>query len=317
MKAHKRRRRYAWTWARRTTALLFLALILLGSRDWFPWFKGTTTSTRLLGRLPLADPLAAIEVTLASRALHTDLLIGAGLLIAACLVLGPVFCGWVCPLGLVLDLNQTLRRTVRHHVLRRRDHAPVPPLPGYIKVVVLGLVLGFALVARMPAFQVLSPINMIAWAVIGTGSVGLLVVGGIALVEWFVPRLWCRALCPLGALYGLIGRRAWLRVRVNPAEAGRRPCHQCTVHCPMGIRVMEDYALAKRAYIDHPDCNRCGSCVDICPRGVLRLGFKPFEPGAPAGAPFGQPCDACDCPAGQPPPQATPETGQHLPVARG
>ena len=60
----------------------------------------------------------------------------------------------------------------------------------------------------------------------------------------------------------------------DPALAGQYPCRMCTVHCPMGIAVMEDYALVGAPVVDHPDCTRCGSCIDACPRGTLRLGFR-------------------------------------------
>ena len=42
----------------------------------------------------------------------------------------------------------------------------------------------------------------------------------------------------------------------------------------MGIRVTEDYVQAQRDSVDHPDCTRCGACVDACPRPLLTLGFR-------------------------------------------
>ena len=56
-----------WTWMRRSTAAIFLMLLILGCFHWFPWFKGSTTATITLDLMPLADPLAAVEVMLASR----------------------------------------------------------------------------------------------------------------------------------------------------------------------------------------------------------------------------------------------------------
>jgi ferredoxin len=44
---------------------------------------------------------------------------------------------------------------------------------------------------------------------------------------------------------------------------------------------MEEYTLAGKLSIDHPDCTRCGSCIDACPRGVLKLGFTGFPEKAP------------------------------------
>ena len=296
----RRRNRIAkWTWLRRTTACVFLALIVLGCFQWFPWFKGSTTATRLFSLIPLADPLAAIEITFASRQLHPRLLIGAGLLLGFCLLMGPVFCGWVCPLGLLLDLNHALRERVRRLFGERRRPPVSGRIPSSIRFGVLGLVLAISLTTRMPAFQSLSPINIIGWSaleitqaarridavsiasvassywtVLGPAALLLL---AIVLTEFVSPRIWCRGFCPLGACYALVGRFAPLRVRIDPGEAGKTRCEHCERHCPMGIRVMEDYEFAGKDSIDHPDCTRCGACVDSCPRGVLKLGFTPFS----------------------------------------
>ncbi len=93
-------------------------------------------------------------------------------------------------------------------------------------------------------------------------------------LELLAPRFWCRALCPLGALYGYFGRPARLRVRVDREQARRLRCRRCTEACPMGIPVMEGYVLAGATSIGHPDCTRCGACTEVCPTGVLRLGFR-------------------------------------------
>ena len=156
-----------------------------------------------------------------------ELLIGAGLLLAFCAAMGPVFCGWVCPLGLLLDLNHGVRERIRRLFGKRRRPALSRRLPSQIKYGVLGLVLGFSLTGHVPAFQTVSPINIVAWSaqeVIAAGrraqaeSVGgdwweyllslgpaLLLVFGIVVVEYVSPRLWCRCLCPLGAFYSLFG----------------------------------------------------------------------------------------------------------------
>jgi len=101
-----------WALLRRLTAFAFLGLLYVGSLESVSWFRGTTTATRLLEIVPFGDPLAALEVTLATREVAVDLLLGAGVLVVATLLLGPFFCSWVCPLGLVLDLNQAAKNRV-------------------------------------------------------------------------------------------------------------------------------------------------------------------------------------------------------------
>lgn len=264
-----------WTIARRTTAAGFAALLVLGGLHGLSWFRGSLSAASWFGVVPIVDPLAALESSLASRGVVPEVLVGAGFLVVAALVLGPVFCGWVCPLGLALDLNQSLRR----RLLGPRRSANGPRVIRELRWGLLGLVVGLAFAARLPLFQTLSPINLLGWSLVFGAMPALAAVGALAAVEWAAPRLWCRSLCPLGALYGLLGRLAPFRIRIHPDVGRRRPCHLCTISCPMGIRVVEEYTHAGRPSVDDPDCIRCGACVEVCPRGTLKLGFRGFAQG--------------------------------------
>ena len=270
-------------WSHRLTALLFLLLLVAGGRFGLGWIQGSVTATTVLETVPLADPLAALEVTAASWELEPTLLLGALLLALAAVLIGPVFCGWVCPLGLLLDLNAALRRAVLRLVTRKPQRRPFARESSGLKYALLGFVLVFSLVAGFPLFQTISPINALVWAAVFVVSPALLLVAGLVVLEWFAPRFWCRSLCPQGALYSMLGRCGLLRVRINPATAGREPCRQCTINCPMGIRVMEEFSLKQKRSVDHPDCTRCGACVDVCNGGVLSLGFRNIRPGLLTG----------------------------------
>lgn len=265
-----------WTWSRRATAASILLLFVLSGLGLFPWLKGSLTAATWFELVPLADPLAALEVTLATRRLHSELLLGAALLVAFCVLVGPVFCAWLCPLGLLLDLNDASRRLMTRRVFHRHgeEQRPYARSASWPRYVLLGVTLGVALTMGIPVFQTVSPINIVVWSLVFAAGPGLAFVALILVAEQIWPRLWCRTLCPLGALYGLLGRFGALRVRIDLAEAGKSPCQLCSRRCPMGIRVMEDYSLAGTSSVDHPDCTRCGTCVDGCPGGVLFLGFR-------------------------------------------
>jgi ferredoxin-type protein NapH len=254
---------------------VFLLVLILGRFDWFPWVKGSTAATRLFGVLWLADPMAGLEVTLATRHLHEPLLVAAGLLLLFYALLGRVFCGWVCPLGLLLDLNDDLRGWARGWLRRRGIRLPEVQFPLSAKYWLLGLALVLSLIAQLPVFQLISPINILARALIFAPGPGLFLIAGILVLEYASRRAWCRALCPLGAFYSLVGRFGRVQVLVDQEkERAGKACGLCTLHCPMGIRVLEDHILRGKLAIDDPECTRCGSCVDPCPRNSLRLGVK-------------------------------------------
>ncbi len=307
MKAQHRIRR--WTWAHRITALAFFGFLLLGAHGLSHWIRGSITATTVAGIVPFTDPLAALEVMIASGKADTTLVIGAMLLVCFSLVMGPVFCGWFCPLGLLLDLNDGIRKRLARLFERINIRLPDAGPPSGFRLFLLGTVLGISLTAGLPAFQTVSPINILSWAflfypdpalvgeagfwemtvtivqaVAAAGGLMLLLPGVILLIEYFAPRIWCRSFCPAGALYSLIGRFAPFRVQI---VTGDKPCRHCSSRCPMGIDVTEECGLRPgglrpsglrpgetKKSIGHPDCTRCGECIDTCHRGKLSLGFS-------------------------------------------
>jgi ferredoxin len=86
-------------------------------------------------------------------------------------------------------------------------------------------------------------------------------------LSWVERRLWCRHLCPLGALLGLIGRGA-LYGRIVDSEKCTS-CGACERACPM------DAIRDGGTSTDTSRCE-CGlECADACPQNAIRWGFKP------------------------------------------
>ncbi len=259
-----------WTWAHRLTALALLLVFL-----WEPWippllFHGNWNGAVWIGAWTILDPLAGLETIVASRTVSWELAAGMATTVVVALLLGRVFCGWVCPLGLVLELNQTV--LLRVHKTHHRTLNSHRSAPHRIKFYVLAGCLVGSAVATVPLFATWSPINIpFAWR--GEDRLwALMPLALLIVIEWWWPRVFCRSFCPLGAFYSLLGRWSLLRVRITGEE--RLACRHCSRECPMGIAVMEDYVFRGAAAIDDPDCTRCGICTDRCLGHILRLGWS-------------------------------------------
>lgn len=281
-----------WTWTHRLTAAAFLVLLVLGRHSWFPWIKGSLTSTRLFGLVPFVDPLSGLEVMLASRSATLTLLIGVGATILIAALLGRVFCGWLCPLGLLLDLNDDLRERLNSWQSSRKPRLPQFDAPGELKYWLLALSVLLSTVAAIPVFTSLSPVNLVALALVFSPGIELSLIGLLVVLEHFSRRSFCRGVCPLGALHSLLGRYGLLRIRFRRRSACPRRCRRCSLSCPMGIRVLEDHLLAGKPAVDDPECTRCGTCIDKCGDNILHLGFR-IRSAPPALSPGqSQPADA-------------------------
>ena len=94
-----------WKWARRGVALLFLGALVAAARGEFDLLQGGLLGTRLADVVTFSDPLAALEALAAGGDLGGAWW-GALLVGGLAIILGPVFCGWLCPIGLAFDLEE-------------------------------------------------------------------------------------------------------------------------------------------------------------------------------------------------------------------
>ncbi len=233
-------------------------------QPWLDSLTGTLWSMRI-GPVEFTDPLAAAEAIAASRALHTPLLLSILLPVIGTLLLGRVFCSWICPGYLLFEVGSLLRRLLRL--------AEIPP--GQLrfsyknKYTFLGVGLVFACITGVPLFANIYPPAVLsrvfhAW-VFGTALKAMVITLGLMLlVEVIVsPRWWCRTMCPGGALYGLIGAKRLVRVKVNTETCTL--CRKCHPSCPMGLKPEEDASSI--------ECDNCGVCLGHCPEKSLGFGL--------------------------------------------
>lgn len=248
-----------WTLARRSVqvaVILLLASPLAGQ----PFFNGTLAAADLMG-LPLVDPLAAMQAVLASRIIAPAFLASAAAVaLFYFLSGGRTFCAWVCPVYLLTEAGDAIRR-------KAGSGGRTASLA--LKQWSLVLVLCITVVTGLPLFEILSPIGMVARAVAYGGYLAVSCLLGIVLVEVVLSRrIWCRSLCPLGGFYSLVGRFSPTRVRFDRSRC--TACGACARICPVE-EVLEPSLARGASRIVSGDCTRCGACVDACPHKALTM----------------------------------------------
>jgi len=204
----------------------------------------------------ISDPLAVVSDIAASKTLHKLMLASLLIPLAGTLVLGRVFCSWICPMGMFGDLLMKLRRLVAKAGF---EFFNLPVSRG-IKYWLLGFGILASLIASIQFFYLFYPPRIISdWVRDGWTStisgIDLVVLGMILFVELLLcQRLWCKCLCPGGALYSLLGK--WRRLRVIRNVHACTACGKCDVACP--------YDLEPGSLPLGGECDNCGLCVQAC-----------------------------------------------------
>lgn len=180
------------------------------------------------------------------------------------------FCSWLCPVG---TLEDGLWRAGRR--LTGRTFTVWPWLD---KVLRSGkyLLLAFFLkliVVDMPAAALQGFLASPYWAVADVrmlhfftapSNLTLGVVAGLAGLSLLYRNVWCRYLCPYGALLGLLSLLSPLKVRRRAASC--IDCRRCSGGCPGEI------AVHRTMTVRHVECTACLTCVANCPvSGTLEL----------------------------------------------
>lgn len=231
------------------------------------------------------DPLTAIGTILTTHTLYYGLLWALGTVILT-VIFGRFFCGWVCPFGSV------------HHFVgylgnRKKTAAQKIELNKYrkaqgIKYYILILLLVTAAFAPAASLQtgLLDPLPLITRSVnlvllpIVDRSVNIVSISGrfyaggwlifvifltAVLLNLVIPRFYCRFVCPLGALFGVIDRFAiW---RIGKKQNACINCKLCEKSCEGGCEPAGKIRIS--------ECVLCFNCLDDCAHELISYQTRP------------------------------------------
>ncbi|PVZ82867.1 quinol dehydrogenase ferredoxin subunit NapH [Serratia sp. S1B] len=288
------RLRYGW-WRshrflilRRCSQLLILLMFLSGPL-WGVWIlRGNYSASLLLDKMPLTDPLTLLESLFAGHWPSWLAWIGGLVVLIYGLIGNRVFCGWVCPLNPVTDLASWLRRK-----LGLRQSAT---LPRNLRYGILLLILAGSAVSGTLLWEWVNPVALMGRGLIhgdGTGvsswlqglaaafGAGIWLIIALFLFDLLVVEHgWCGHLCPVGALYGVIGSHGMVQISAEGRENCNR-CMDCFHICPEPQILREPVLLKKGTpRVSSASCIACGRCLDVCAENVYEIKSKFYYSGA-------------------------------------
>ena len=200
-------------------------------------------------------------------ALQTGSFYAAGVIILFGLILGRAVCGFLCPFGLIQELLNKIpspKISLPKKLLRVK----------YFLLIIFVLILPVATELNEPTFcEYICPAGTLeaGLPLIVTheefrGVLGKLfalkifILIVVIFLCAFIHRFFCRVMCPLGAIYGLLNKYSFYQL--NYAADKCVACGRCKKICPLDLDPTKDFSSA--------ECVRCGRCEKICPTCALK-----------------------------------------------
>lgn len=215
-------------------------------------------------------PMGALQNAFASSDKRTPYYIF-GILLLYSLMLGRWICGYICPFGLIQDLLHKIKTPK----LKKNRVTKVLSYFKYVVLVVFAIILPLIYMLQdmpLPAFckyicpagtlggavaLLINPANETKFGMLGdlfTWKFVLMI--GFVVGAIFIYRVFCRFVCPLGAIYGLFNRFALFGIKLERDKC--IDCGKCITKCKMDI-----------THVGDTECINCGECISVCPTKAI------------------------------------------------
>ncbi len=262
-------KKYRFLILRRISQITIL-LLYIGANVWgWKILQGNLSSSNLLNTVPLADPYAVLQIFAAGSIVAADALIGAVIITLFYMFIGGrAFCSWVCPVNMVTDLANWIRRKGRLDKEEKKWWAS-----RNIRYWAIGLSFVLSFLLGTAAFEMVSPVSMTHRGLVFGMGFGWAAILTIFLFDLFILKNgWCGHICPLGGFYSLIGRFSLFRVKHNQPNCTL--CMKCKEVCPEKEVL---FMIGKKSLgVNMGECTLCGRCVEVCDDDALNFSIRDF-----------------------------------------
>lgn len=184
-------------------------------------------------------------------------------IIISAIIIGPLFCGWLCFLGLYQDILRYIGKffKLKEFELKSKVHS----ILKYSRYLFFLGSLTIGGIFLFPGKVWGSSLGLIkGYLNINTAFYCLILLGIISL---FTERFFCRYFCTFGAKLGLY---SLLRPITINRKGSCISCGSCKNKCLMNIDVGTTNSLTS------PNCINCYKCIETCPNNSLVIGARNY-----------------------------------------
>ncbi|KSV58320.1 4Fe-4S binding protein [Acetivibrio ethanolgignens] len=220
-----------------------------------------------------ACPIGALQAVNGSRSFNFSFYV-VGILLAFGVLFGRFICGWLCPFGLFQEL---IHKIPSPKLRLKKGFLYIKYAVLIIFVILLPIVATNYMGMGKPAFcQFICPAGTLGGGIplLATNEELRQTIGSLFFLKMailigtiagciFIYRFFCRTLCPLGAIYGLMNKISLYRLEVDKDKCVN--CGKCKRVCKMEVDPVK--------VPDSPECIRCGACAYHCPKEAIHTGF--------------------------------------------
>ncbi len=176
------------------------------------------------------------------------------LFVTLTIILGRIWCGWLCPQTVIVDATRFVDRMVSRGPLQRvLAAAIIAPISFVLAAGVLWYFVPpeeFFLRLRTGS---LGHVIGLSWSILGL----------ITFLNFaFLRRTFCSTVCPYAKMQGALFDDNTLVIAEDPARRDEcMHCEACVKTCPVGIDIRKGLNAA---------CINCAECIDACVRQMAR-----------------------------------------------